>query len=1340
MKAKIIYTLLAVAVCASLVFTLAAGPLAASPVKAEAPDTWYGAWQAGPDLDTALLGCNAGDGFARYTGIYNPSDNRIYFLGGRCENNNTTGTVFFFDMTSRTYAVSGATMPTPVSNYQVVAVPDDGAGNGVGYYLIGGRNNAGVNTNTVQVYYPGNNTVATIATDPFPPGGGAVRTPGGVVYANGKIYAFGGFDGVVMYDETYVYDPAAVAGSRWTNLNADLPTARSYIAAVAVGNLIYAMGGDEFTGGSLVPIDDTLVLDVSAGTPAWNDAAVADMPQANGDAPAVYVNQGYLGGAGGGIFVIGGYWPSPGPYRWVFRYDVVTNTWESFPDLMIPDPSTGRRNQAAVYVTAPTGEGLGNGQPGLWTFGGYDGSGTNAMTVSSEFFSVNVNNVLVMPETTVASGIPGVTVPHNFHLINLTGSQDTFDLSVTSPVTWTVSLPASVGPVAAGGDAPFTMNVTIPPGVPCGSTTGQFTVTAVSQANPSTTDSQIVYVDAVCGVAGQITDANNGSPLEGAYVVIQDSEDGLGPVFLETYTDGNGNFSFLNVPPGHYWAYASRLGYQPSFYPDGWPLGAIEFDIAGTAAYFTAALVSPLSQGSPTSFDVSVEAGQRLAQTLTITNTGTGPLFFAFDKYDGGMTFPPPPNLPVPGLPRIDPQIAQDLQASPDGRTEFVVVLESQANLGAADSISDWNARGEYVLERLRSHAEFSQRGLRAALGESAADVQSLYIINAMIVRNADQALLDRLAARPDVAQIVANHRIPIEKQAPAGPTPDAIGWNISKINADDVWTAYGNTGQGAVVAEIDSGTEWDHPALQPHYRGWNGATADHNYNWWDPYGTSSNEPADADGHGTHVMGTMVGDDGAANQIGVAPGAKWISCDGGDDASGYLFTTELLECAQWILAPWDLNGLNPDPAMRPHVVNNSWGGSPNDYWYTGAIDAWRAAGIFPQFANGNAGPNCGTAHSPGDNVNAFAAGASDQSDNIAGFSSRGPSQFWGFHKPNITAPGVAIRSSVPGGGYALYNGTSMASPHVAGSVALLWANNPELIGQIDLTAWVLQSTAANVIKVNPVENCGGIPTTQVPNNTYGWGLVDIKAAVDRAKAGGVTPGWLSTDPTGGEVPPGASLDVSVEFAPTLGMSGVYTASLFLTTNEAHPPYILPVTMTVTVEPPVAEFTSTSPDVLGDVTTFTDASTGTPPLTYAWDFGDSVTSTLPSPTHTFAALGTYTVTLTVSNSVGVDTVSHPVVIEAPVATVAEFSSNSPAPLGQDAVFTDLSTGNAPLTYLWDFGDTYTSTLQNPVHTYAAVGAYTVTLTVSGPGGSDSVTHTFEVYLPGSRVFLPYLSRD
>ena len=233
---------------------------------------------------------------------------------------------------------------------------------------------------------------------------------------------------------------------------------------------------------------------------------------------------------------------------------------------------------------------------------------------------------------------------------------------------------------------------------------------------------------------------------------------------LETYTDSSGNFSILNVPTGHYWAYVSAIGRQPSFYPLGWPDGAIQFDIAGSAVFFSVALVSASGELSQPSFNATVEAGQRLTQTLTVTNTGTGPLVFNVSKFDAGMPLPPPPSLPVPGLPRLDPQIAADMKAAPDGRAEFLVILESQADLNSAYHIKDWQARGAYVLDALRSHAALSQRGLRAVLTDSAVDYQPLYIINAVIVHSGDLALVNSLAARPDVAQIVANHQIAVEE------------------------------------------------------------------------------------------------------------------------------------------------------------------------------------------------------------------------------------------------------------------------------------------------------------------------------------------------------------------------------------------------------------------------------------------------------------------------------------------------------------------------------------------------------------------------------------------------
>jgi subtilisin family serine protease len=322
-----------------------------------------------------------------------------------------------------------------------------------------------------------------------------------------------------------------------------------------------------------------------------------------------------------------------------------------------------------------------------------------------------------------------------------------------------------------------------------------------------------------------------------------------------------------------------------------------------------------------------------------------------------------------------------------------------------------------------------------------------------------------------------------------------AIEWNIADIGADHAWNVFGAFGGRITVASIDTGVDFQHPALIKQYRGTlNNGTFNHNYNWFDPAAVCpAAQPCDNNGHGTHVTGTMVGDDGAGNQIGVAPRARWIAAKGCESASCSL--ASLLASGQWMLAPTDLNGLNPDPLRAPHVVNNSWGGPGGDLFYQGIINAWVAAGIFPVFAAGNAGSlGCGSASSPGDNVPAYAVGAYDIGHAIAPFSGRGPSAVDGVTvKPNVTAPGVNIRSSLPGGAYGAFNGTSMAAPHVAGTVALIWGAAPAAtLGDVPLTRKILDATAINVSDLT----CGGVPAN---NNVWGQGRLDAFTAV-----------WLAT--------------------------------------------------------------------------------------------------------------------------------------------------------------------------------------------------------------------------------------
>ena len=191
-----------------------------------------------------------------------------------------------------------------------------------------------------------------------------------------------------------------------------------------------------------------------------------------------------------------------------------------------------------------------------------------------------------------------------------------------------------------------------------------------------------------------------------------------------------------------------------------------------------------------------------------------------------------------------------------------------------------------------------------------------------------------------------------------------------------------------------------------------------------------------------------------------------------------------------MLAPTRLDGTGADPTLRPNIVNNSWGGPGGDSWYSDTIDPWHAAGIFPAFSNGNAGPGCGTAGAPGDDEQAFATASFGSDGVIAASSSRGGAG--DRVKPNLAAPGVNVRSSIANGGYAAFSGSSMASPHTAGTVALMWSAAPSLVGDVPGTAALLNQTAADTADLS----CGG---TDVNNNVWGEGKLDALAAVTQSR-------------------------------------------------------------------------------------------------------------------------------------------------------------------------------------------------------------------------------------------------
>lgn len=491
-------------------------------------------------------------------------------------------------------------------------------------------------------------------------------------------------------------------------------------------------------------------------------------------------------------------------------------------------------------------------------------------------------------------------------------------------------------------------------------------------------------------------------------------------------------------------------------------------------------------------------------------------------------------------------KIKPDVLAKLDGKdakqaADYWVRLAAKADLTAASRITDWNQRGTAVAAALKKTAAESQAKIRAELDAQNVKYEAFWGTNAIRVSSGTLQLAQSLAGHAEVEGIYNPMTVEVPKITP-GQTEreiNAIEWGIANINADDVWSQYGDKGEGIVIANIDTGVQYDHPALVNQYRGNNGdGTFNHNYNWFNAAGTCAAAPCDSNGHGTHTMGTMAGDDGAGNQIGVAPAVKWIAANGccPSDAA-------LISSGQWMLEPTDLAGQNPDASKRPNIINNSWGSTlpSNDPFMEDITLAWTASGMFGAWANGNSGTRgCQSSGSPGSLTSNYSSGAYDINNNIASFSGRGVGQN-GTIKPNISAPGVNVRSSLPGSSYGSFNGTSMAAPHLAGAVALLWAASPVLKADVNATRALLNGTAIDKAD----SQCGG---TAENNNVYGQGRLDALALLNAAPIGdsGTLAGTV-TSATGGTPLAGASVTVTADGQPdrvlTTSSSGQFSSVL-----------------------------------------------------------------------------------------------------------------------------------------------------------------------------------------------------
>jgi subtilisin family serine protease len=475
----------------------------------------------------------------------------------------------------------------------------------------------------------------------------------------------------------------------------------------------------------------------------------------------------------------------------------------------------------------------------------------------------------------------------------------------------------------------------------------------------------------------------------------------------------------------------------------------------------------------------------------------------------------------------IEPVLDSILDATPvEAHVSTLVYLADRVDLAAVRA--ELNAAGANRHERhqtvvlsLQERAALTQDGLLAVLEElhqigAVSRYDSFWVGNVVRV-DAPPSVIRQIARRGDVDTVFYNYEIegirPVQpqlqpadgpkKELPdagpgggvAGPGPEP---GLVAIRAPEAWAA-GFSGQGMLVANIDTGVDGNHAALADSWKGVSDPAYANNPEWafHDPFLGQDDFPYDQNGHGTHTMGTITGGL-PGNEVGVAPDAEWIASASIDRGGGIPQTVaDALLSFQWIVDP---DG-NPNTSFDvPHVVSNSWGlasfhGYPNcEETFWSPIDAAEAAGVVVVFAAGNEGSGANTLRRPADRATddfrTYAVAAVDGNNPsfpIAGFSSRGPTNCTPSGdpaiKPDISAPGVNVISSVPGGGYSSFSGTSMASPHIAGVIALVRQACPDLT--VEDVKQILFDTA---VDLGPAGE----------DNSYGWGIVDAYEAVQLA--------------------------------------------------------------------------------------------------------------------------------------------------------------------------------------------------------------------------------------------------
>jgi subtilisin family serine protease len=752
------------------------------------------------------------------------------------------------------------------------------------------------------------------------------------------------------------------------------------------------------------------------------------------------------------------------------------------------------------------------------------------------------SGVYLTPDSVQVEGCNGVTQTHTFDALNNTGADGTFDLSYTlaEPTYGTLIGPASLtisDVMTASLAGTLTPKVCLPGGLDL--------VATVEASGNGYTGTAVITKTIVTGPPCPVCDqmgwlAGHAHDYDDISATCTDATVHVEPENLDVAVNASGYYT-VSLVPFEYAVSASAAGYPE---PDG-PYTVTVGEGAVTSRDFR--LVRPDIAVAPTSLSASAVATSTVTRTFTISNSSAYTLEYEIREMLLPMDFST--TAQPAGRPGIEVEPALRATMAAEGTASYLIYFRERPDLSPAFGMG-WVERGRFVVKALRETAERSQARVRAHLDRHGVDYKTFWIDNVIVVESSSRATFNGLLTFPEIGALRARRHPqliePVERRS-AGFNVMAVESNIAHVGADQVWSDFGITGEGIVVASIDTGVRYTHNALVDQYRGnLGGGAFNHNHNWWDPsLGGQNLVPNDHDGHGSHTMGIMVGDDGAGNQIGMAPGAQWIACQAFEVSD-----VELLECGQFMAAPWDLTGANPTPDLRPHVVNNSWGDCLQyaDHWYDGVINAWHALGIYPAFANGNAS-NCGYSQPPGCNT----VGNPARAGNVTGVGSTGRSngQYathsnWGPTddpdtvnprgypdlKPQVLAPGVSIRSAyrTSDSAYASMSGTSMSTPHVAGLIALMWQAASCLVGDYATTETIIEYTATPIPYAS---GCGGEGPGDVPNQATGWGEINapaaVQAAMDYCNTNWLP--WVATTPVTGTLASGAQ---TVEVAFTCG--------------------------------------------------------------------------------------------------------------------------------------------------------------------------------------------------------------